>query len=59
MKKKNKKMIKNIILMSLVLVAAMIGLICFFTLAVKAWKEVIALVICVVFLILFGRVNAW
>ena len=56
---KFKNMIKNILLMSLVLVAAVIGLICFFTLAIKSWKELIALVICVALLIVFGKVNAW
>ena len=56
---KYKNLIKNIFLMSLVIVAAVIGLICFFTLAIKSWKELIALVICVAFLILFGKVNAW
>lgn len=56
---KRKSLIKNILLLSLVLVAAMIGLICFFTIALIAWKELIALIVCITVLLIFGKANAW
>ena len=55
---KQKKMFKNIILMSVVLIAAMIALMCFFMIAEKAIKELIAFIVCVGLLVIFGVVNA-
>ena len=56
---KNKKMLKDIILMSLVLIAAMVCVMTVFLLAMYNLKVFVAFVISAAFLVLFGRVNAW
>lgn len=61
MKKKNKikRMLKDIILMSLVLVAAIVCVMTVFILAMSNLKAFVAFVVSVAFLVLFGRANAW
>lgn len=59
MKKKNKikKMIKDIVLMSLVLVAALICVMTVFLIAMSNLKEFVAFIISVAFLVVFGHAN--